>query len=107
MGTSKQVLEQSKELRAWWASIVEDPRFKQILVFARSEMMEQQMITAENFVGGRIYESILIDLPEATDPGKDLLEGIKPALLSHFEPKRQSVNDEKAVKAKPKSKAKT
>ena len=100
MGTAKQVLEKSTELRSWWAAIVEDPKFKQILVFARSEMMEQQMVSAENFVGGRIYEAILIDLPEAADFGKDLLEGIKPALLSHFEPKRKSANDPQPAKAK-------
>lgn len=89
MGAAKQIFEKSPELRKWWISIVEDDRFKQVLMFTRSELLDGNPAPGERELQGALaYERNLVGLVEVPEPGTDLLTSVNPG-LSHVEPQRE------------------
>ncbi len=64
--TTRELFQSKKELRNWWARIVDDPQFAEVLLHARSEFIET-VPGVEQLAGARFYEVIITRLAEA-DP---------------------------------------
>lgn len=65
MATSTKELFQSKKpLLNWWARIIDDPLFAEVLLHARSEFIERGVNELE-LKGAREYEIILTSLTQA------------------------------------------
>lgn len=69
--SSKDVFLNHKELRSWWASVVDDPQFEEVLLFARSEMLESKP-KSEGLEGALRYETILRTLPVVEDSSQPM-----------------------------------
>ncbi len=79
--TTRELFQSKKELRNWWARIVDDPQFAEVLLHARSEFIET-VPGVEQLAGARFYEVIITRLAEA-DPSD--VELPTPGLLHHVE----------------------
>lgn len=62
--TTRDLFQSKKELRNWWAMVVDDPKFAEVLLHARSEFIET-VPGVEQLAGARLYEIILTQLAQA------------------------------------------
>jgi len=81
MSTAKDLLlsKRQSDLRKWWVSIVNDDKFEQIKLLARSEFLDVSP-NAEALQGAMSYERILEELPKAPETGEDILSQVNPGL---------------------------
>lgn len=81
MNATKALFQSKKELRKWWAGVVDDPRFADVLLHSRSAFLESGA-TSDNLAGARYYEAILTNLPAADPAGGEFPS---PGLIHHPE----------------------
>jgi len=62
--TTHELFQSKKPLRNWWALVVDDPQFAEVLLHARSEFMESGPNEAQ-LAGARAYEILLTGLAAA------------------------------------------
>ncbi len=62
--TTKELFQSKKPLLHWWAKIIDDPMFAEVILHARSEFIERGPNELE-LKGAREYEQILTSLTEA------------------------------------------
>lgn len=82
MTSTKELFHSKKPLRNWWAKIVEDPQFAEVLLHTRSAFIEGGLTEAQ-LQGAGEYERILTSLHEA-EPGP--VEIPSPGLHHNYEP---------------------
>ncbi len=63
--TTTELFQSKKPLLHWWAKIIDDPMFAEVILHARSEFIERGPTELE-LRGARLYEIILTNL---TQPG--------------------------------------
>lgn len=62
--TTRELFQSKKPLLHWWARIIDDPMFAEVLLHARSDFIEGGPTEAQ-LAGARSYEMILTSLAEA------------------------------------------
>lgn len=77
MNNAKQLFQKQKELCSWWASIVDDPRYQQVLLHAHCAFQAETM---DELKGATEYERVLTSLSSAEDTGEDVLSHATPGL---------------------------
>lgn len=77
MTASQSAFQRKKELAEFWATVSRNPDFTEVLVYARSAMVESGM-TFEQMVGANRFLSILMGLCDAT---KEQTEMPSPGLV--------------------------
>lgn len=80
MPTTQEIFESKKDLRNWWARVIDDPRYAEVLLHARSMLLES--VQGEAAINGaRVYENILTSIAsapptEAEMPNPGLLHNV-------------------------------
>lgn len=80
--TSKEQFIAKKELRAWWKSVVEDPRFSEVMLHTRVELVETYGV--ESAIGGYKLATLMTSICEPEETGPDMLIHSNPGL--HHQP---------------------
>lgn len=77
MNNAKDLFQKQKELASWWASVVDDPRFQQVLIYAHCSFHPDTM---QHLEGATLYEHVLSTMASAEETGEDLLTHATPGL---------------------------
>lgn len=67
MGKSKELFCKNKELYQQWAAVVSSDWYREVTVYARSEMMDSTL-SSEQLAGAKMYERVLFDLTQIETP---------------------------------------
>lgn len=73
-----------KELSSYLNQVITSPQFKECLVYARAELMNQHL-TAEQLEGAKLFEEVLLNLPIEESDDKPL----SPGLNHDLEPRKK------------------
>ena len=93
MGASKEIFLKKKDLAEKWRAVVHSDYFAEVLAFARGELLDITSMDAEQLIGARNYQNVLLTIADEEKPEGDLPG---PGLIHNLDPKpRQPKSNDK------------